>query len=446
MKSSRVFAHLVFAGVVLGAVIQASCSSSASNESGAGAAGGNGGTGDASAGGSAGTGARGGAAAGADNEAGGAGNTGGAAAGSSGSGDGEAGASQAGAGAGAGEAGAGGSSDCTMCGGACVDLTTSVANCGSCGHVCGCGSTSCTDGVCDAHVLAPSQGAPVAIALHAGTLYWGNDADRTVSTVPIAGGSPSVLYPGRTAVRGFAFDDTRVYFTRNVFNIVEAGLLDGSSSGNFTNQQEPGATGIASNASAAYWTNGGSGAIRTRSLGAPAASGGTTLISGQLHPDGIALDATALYWANHDASNGEIVKMPIAGGPSTPVASGRANPHSVVVASGYVYWTEQGDGTPNTGSVQRAPVDSDGDAGAITTFADHQPMPSAIAVDASNVYWTDSVAGRIMRAPLSGGAALPVGINEATPMGLVVTPTCLYFADFADGNVGTGSIRSHDLQ
>jgi hypothetical protein len=329
----------------------------------------------------------------------------------------------------------------TMCGDACVDLMTSVGNCGSCGHVCGCGSTSCTTGMCDAHVLAAGQGAPVVLALHDDKLYWGNDVDRTVSTVPIAGGAASVLYPDRTEVRGFAFDATRVYFSRFVFNIVESAALDGSGSGNFTNQQEAGAAGVATDATNAYWATYTTGNIRTRVLGPPNAAPSTTLATNQAHADGVAVDAASIYWTTNLVS-GAVLKMPKVGGAPVPLATAQANPHSIAVDAGYVYWTNQGDGTPNTGSVNRVPLSG----GTVTTYADHQPSPYAIAIDTQYVYWTDDVSGSVMRAPLQGGAPISVAVHEASPMGLVVSSTCLYFADYADGKAGTGSIRSHDLQ
>jgi hypothetical protein len=100
---------------------------------------------------------------------------------------------------------------------------TDANSCGACGHVCGCGSTSCTAGVCDAYEIASNQVAPVELALHGDQLYWGTDgsagANDTVSTAPVAGGTAGVLFPNRTAVRGFAFDATRIYFSRFVFNI-----------------------------------------------------------------------------------------------------------------------------------------------------------------------------------------------------------------------------------
>jgi hypothetical protein len=82
--------------------------------------------------------------------------------------------------------------------------------------------------------------------------------------------------------------------------------------------------------------------------------------------------------------------------------------------------------------------------GAITTYADHQPGPYAVAVDDRYVYWTDPAAGAVMRAPLAGGAAVPVVAHEASPFGLVVSSSCLYFAAGGDAQ-HPGSIRSHDL-
>jgi hypothetical protein len=40
---------------------------------------------------------------------------------------------------------------------------------------------------------------------------------------------------------------------------------------------------------------------------------------------------------------------------------------------------------------------------------------------------------------------VPVVTGASAPIGLAISPSCLYFGDFADGQVGTGSIQSHDL-
>lgn len=327
----------------------------------------------------------------------------------------------------------------------CSDVMTDVNNCGACGHVCGCGSTSCTAGICDAHVIAPAQLTPVELALHGDQLYWGNDGsspvNATVSTAPVSGGTASVLYPDRTAVRGFAFDATRIYFSRFVFNIVESCVLGGTCSGNFTNVTESGAAGIATDATTVYWATYNTGLIRTAPLGDR--SPGSTLVVGETHPDGVALDATSLYWTTHTPTGGTVKKVAkTASPPATPVtlADNQANPHRIAVAGGFVYWTDQGDGTPNTGSVHRVSVTG----GTITTYADHQPAPYAIAVDDRYVYWTDQSAGSVMRAPLAGGAPVAVVVGESAPTGLAISSSCLYFTAAGDAQ-HPGSVKSHDL-
>jgi hypothetical protein len=295
--------------------------------------------------------------------------------------------------------------------------------------------------VCDSHALATGQGAPVVLALHADRLYWGNDVDRTLSTVDLVGGAASVLYPGRTAIRGFAFDATRVYFSRAVFNIMESGALDGSNSGNFTNLQESGANGVTADDTTVYWVTGNTGNVRSHPFGGPNSGAGTTLTTGQAAADAIAVDATSVYWTTNIAAGGSILKLPKAGGTPVPLATAQPGAHGLTVDATYVYWTNAGSGTANTGSVRRVPIGG----GTVETLADNQPGPYLIALDATYVYWTDVTAGTVMRAPLAGGAPTAVAIHEQAPAGLVVTPTCLYFTDYADGTAGTGSVRSHDL-
>jgi sugar lactone lactonase YvrE len=299
--------------------------------------------------------------------------------------------------------------------------------------------------VCDAHVLADQQSAPIVLALHSGDLYWGNDVGMNVMTMPAnASVAARVLFAGRTAVRGFGFDASRVYLTRNVFNIVESASLDGKSSGNYTNQQERGAAGIATDASRAYWADGGFGTIRSAALGAPVQAP-TTLASNQTAPDAVALDADRVYWTTHSAS-GQILalaKTAAAGTAPSVLASDQVNPHSLAVDDGFVYWANQGDGSAGTGSIRRVAVTG----GAITTLADQQPGPVFLAVGGGFVYWTDSVAGTVMRVAVDGSAPPSVVVRgEASPSGLAIDNACVYFTDIADGKAGTGSLRSHDLQ
>ena len=332
-----------------------------------------------------------------------------------------------------------------MCGSVCTNLATDPSNCGTCGHVCGCGSTTCTAGMCDAHVLSDQQGDPVTLALNNGVLYWGTDVDQNVMAMPADGSvAAKVLYPNRTVVRGFAFDAARVYFTRNTFNIVESGTLAGTSAGNFTNQQEAGATSIATDGNNVYWTDSGNGgSVRRAANGAPV-SPPSTVVGGQAGADGLAIDATNVYWSTNDPTNGMIHSAPKAttNGNGSIVVTKLASPHSIVVANGFIYWINQSTGNTKIGSINRVPVTG----GTPTVLASQLSAPQALAVNTDSVYWTDSHDGTISRVPLAGGAPPQfVVAHEASPSGLVLSSTCLYFTDHGDGT-SKGSVRAHDLR
>jgi hypothetical protein len=72
---------------------------------------------------------------------------------------------------------------------------------------------------------------------------------------------------------------------------------------------------------------------------------------------------------------------------------------SIATDAAYIYWTS-GTGGKTDGVVQRAPLNGQGMA---TVFASQQAFPSAISVDANNVYWIDLGTGEVDSAPLVGG-------------------------------------------
>lgn len=82
--------------------------------------------------------------------------------------------------------------------------------------------------------------------------------------------------------------------------------------------------------------------------------------------------------------------------------------------------------------------------GEVQTLADQQPFAARLALHGGFVYWTDTVAGTVMRVAVTGGAPATVVAGQSDPTGLVASESCLYFAANAAGTTA-GSIRSHDL-
>jgi hypothetical protein len=75
-----------------------------------------------------------------------------------------------------------------------------------------------------------------------------------------------------------------------------------------------------------------------------ATSGGTltTLASGQISPQGIAVDARSVYWPNYD---GTVMKVPVGGGNLATLASGQDDARGIAVDATSVYWVSFSNGT-----------------------------------------------------------------------------------------------------
>jgi hypothetical protein len=286
------------------------------------------------------------------------------------------------------------------CGGQCVDTLTSAANCGGCGSSCTGGT--CKNGVC-ALVNNPDGGA-----------------------VPAVGDFSCI-----------AIDTQNIY--------VATGL-------------------IAANGGQIYKVplNG----------GAP-----QTIVPMQARPHGIASDGKNLYWTNYGAggTTGSIMKSGIDGSNPTPIAPMQASPFDLSLDATHVFWTNRGDGTVwqankdgsnpvrlamglgatlgalnyitngagmvyfgdrTAGVVYSAPV-----GGTATMFASPGGAPVGVAVDATELFWSDATRGTIIAKGLKAGStAAPIAMTQSNPNDVVTDGTSVYWSN-AGMAVNAGSIN-----
>ena len=237
---------------------------------------------------------------------------------------------------------------------------------------------------------------PKGIFVSNGSVYYTNfasgSADGRVSVVATSGGTPTDLATGLTAPAAIAVSAGTVYFT-----------LDPTS----------GTGGLSS---------------------VPTTGGSVTSIqSGVTGAAGVAVDATNVYWTNEN-SGALVYFVPLTGGTPKQILSfgGALSPTGLVIATTDVFVPTDGAqaavlaGT-TSGSTNLTPLDTQSSI----TFAD-------VAVSSTTVYATvDDVApsGAVVAFPRAGGPVKTLVGNLNHPQRLALDGTNLYFTDPAGGNV-----------
>jgi sugar lactone lactonase YvrE len=186
--------------------------------------------------------------------------------------------------------------------------------------------------------------------------------------------------------------------------------------------------GIAVDATSVYWTTSAGGVAGAGTVMKVALSGGdpVTLASGQESPESIAVDGTSVYWLNN--YGGTVMKVPLAGGNPVTLASVQSFPRGIAVDATGVYWTN------SDGAVKKVPL-SGGAPVALASSSEGQPQD--LAVNATSVFWTTSPSGvsnegGVWRAPLAGGTPVRFATSQGNCQGITLDATSVYWTAFND--------------
>jgi hypothetical protein len=269
--------------------------------------------------------------------------------------------------------------------------------------------------------LGPEPGYGSAIALYGGDVYWTvwgelPMAPSSVMRVPIDGGTPQTLVSNASKPTSLAVAAAGAFWTvpDSPGRLMTVPLAGGTATTIAVGDYE-GA--VATDGVNLYWT--GDMSVFARAL----AGGSTSTLAVSSHLRGstdgsIAVDSTSVYVAvNLVGVPGTIVRVPIGGGQLTTIAS-EQSPLSVAVDATNVYWTND-DGAG--GSVARAPLGG----GAPTTLSTG-PAASGIAVDGSSVYWTNED-GTVMSVPVAGGTPTTLASDQQPSPAIAVDSTSVYW-------------------
>jgi hypothetical protein len=327
----------------------------------------------------------------------------------------------------------------TACADGCVETSSDPKNCGHCGHDC-LGAT-CEDGTCQPVTLAAGLSELTEMAVDSTSVYWTGSPDiqtgkASVMKVGLDGGTPVMLASGQDGPRGIAVDATSVYWVNSLSHTVmriaigggtpqilasDSGLLDR----------------IVVDAASVYWSAvsrpgvmkvaiGGGGSSELNVTRSTVADGVTVMPSMWGSPSGLALAANKLYWSAVAYPNGlQLVKLETLGGTATTLAQIQTFPSAIAADATSVYWVN------SAGEVLKVALDG----GTPITLASGQGGPLGIAIDATNIYWTAFYDQTVMKIAIDGGTPITLASGQAGPRSIVVDQTSVYWLNRSGGTV-----------
>ena len=279
-------------------------------------------------------------------------------------------------------------------------------------------------------VLVSGQGAPHGVAIADGYVYWADywaASDRgTVNRIPLQGGNATVLVAERGQPENVAVDDGFVYWTDYEAGFVGRVEVTGGTPEIIATQQDR-PWSILVHDGFVYWSELLVGNIRRAPVG-----GGPVeyVVQGRAGIPSFVIEGNNIYWAEgfiQGSSESQIGTVALNGGSPRKFVNS-LKPWSLVIESGYLYWTEYRMGLVKKVSLEGGPVQLIQSEG---IFFDQYD----IAADSQSVYWTEP-RGNIESIPLAGGPVLTLATNRTgRPYGIASDGVHLVWTEDLGGNV-----------
>lgn len=250
------------------------------------------------------------------------------------------------------------------------------------------------------------------------------DADTEPDASCVTGACPVItLATGQQAPYGITVDESFAYWVNYMTGAIMKCPLTGCNGAVAPTQLalgEPNSFFLAVDTDNVYFTINGSDKVDSCPL--TGCTGGPTLLAMPMAPTFIVLDASSMYTTTN---TGDVERIPKPGSSFATLISGESNPGGIAIDATRIYWTET---VAGTGAVRACSLPS---CTSVVTLVGNQDQPSAIAVDATGVYWTTTTA--VWGAALDGSNAHVLAANEQPSCcGIAVRDGDVYWTDDLD--------------